>query len=92
MCESDCKSVNEKLPHSDQVTRGPSSGEMTGLFLVDKASRRCLKLRANRLRNLETCRAIVPSYVGDARPDRNLKHPHSKHHADNGNVTADYQA
>ena len=61
-------------------------------FLANKASRRCLRLRANRLRTLQTCRASVPGHVGDARPDRHFEHRHSKYYADGGNVPAAYQA
>jgi len=36
------------------------------------------------LRTFETCLAIVPSYVSGARPDRYLKHRHSKDYAGDG--------
>jgi len=61
-------------------------------FLVIKASHRCLRLRANQLRALQIRRANMPTYVGDARPDRFPKHWHSKHRADDESVTAGYQA
>jgi hypothetical protein len=60
------------------------------ISLVNKASRRCLRLRANRLRNLESRPATVPSYVGGARPDRHLKHWRAKNYADDRNITAGY--
>jgi hypothetical protein len=60
--------------------------------LVNKASRRCLRLRAYRLGTVETCAANLPSYVGKPRPARYLKHRRSKHPADSGNVPASNQA
>ncbi len=65
---------------------------MIELFLVNKASRPCLRLRTNQLRTLETCQTTVPSYVGGARPDSFLEYRYSKDSADDGNITADYQA
>ena len=35
---------------------------------------------------------VLTTYVGDAQPDRLPTHRHSKHRADDGNVTAGYQA
>ena len=59
-----------------------------GVVLVSESYRGYLRLRKNQLRALEICRATVPSYVGDVRPDRNLKFQSPKHHSDDGNVTA----
>src|ERR1700723_3377553 len=61
-------------------------------ILVYKTSRRCLRLRENPLPTFETCLSIVPNYVGDARPDRHLKLWRPKDFADDGNVTAGFQA
>lgn len=60
--------------------------------LVNRISHYCIRLRGNRLQTLRDCQAIVPSYVGDPRPDRHLKHWHSKDRADGGDGTADDQA
>jgi hypothetical protein len=60
---------------------------MTGLSLVNKLFRRCLRLCANPLRTLETCHSTLLSHVGNARPDRYFKHRHSKHYADGAKVT-----
>lgn len=65
---------------------------MTGLLLVNKTFRRRFGLRTNPLRNFETYHATVSSHVDDAKPDRHLKHRHSKHYADDGNAKAGYQA
>jgi hypothetical protein len=63
-----------------------------GLLLVNKTFCRHLGLCANPLLTFETCHATVLNHVGDARPDRHLKHRHSKDCADDGNTTASYQA
>jgi hypothetical protein len=76
-----------KAPWTALSSRG-SRCPMTGLLLVNKTSRRCVGLCANPLRTFEICHATVPSHVSDARPDRHLKHRHSKHYADDGNLTA----
>jgi hypothetical protein len=57
-------------------------------FLISGTSRDYLELRKSQWGALEMCRDNVPSYVGDAGPDRYLKFQSSKHHADDGAVTA----
>src|ERR1700722_9487789 len=63
-----------------------------GNVLVYKTPRRCLRLRANPSQICEICLSTVLNYVGDARHDGHLKHRHSKNYADDGKITAVFQA
>jgi hypothetical protein len=70
---------------SSRCTRAMAS------LLVNESSRRCLRLRANRLHTLENRLASMTALCPHTRRDRFLRHRHPKHCADEYNATG-YQA
>jgi hypothetical protein len=62
------------------------------LFLVNKAYLPCFGLRTNQLRTLEICQSTVPNYVLGTRPDSFHEYQYTKDPADDGDITADYEA
>ena len=65
---------------------------LSGNVLVYKTPSCCIRLRENPLRAFEICLSTMPYYVGDTRHDRYLKHRHPKSYADDGSITAVFQA